>query len=334
MATGLSRMGWDLNILKASLHHGAIMVGGFLGTLIALEKVIPLKKKLLFIIPALGGASVLFFFVGQPVTSFFLVLTASLLLVGVFFYYMLRTKDLVYFMMMCGSICWLTGNAVLITKSIYPPAFPWWMGFILFVITAERLELAKFLPVSRSLKTLLVVLLFVYAGGVMWSFHHGGQWMSGIALVAIAVWLMQYDVIGISIRKQGLQKFIATALLSGYFALLLTGVFLLTLMNHVFGYDAIVHTFFIGFVFSMIFAHGPVILPGVLGLAVKPWHPLMYVWLVLLHISLAIRITADLLHDMELRKMTGVVSAVAMTGYFVTIAIFTIRQQRSHAEIL
>src|SRR5690606_4117734 len=67
LATGLSRMGWDVGILRASLHHGSVMVGGFLGTLIALEKVIPLKRKMLYLIPVCSGASVFVFFVGDPI---------------------------------------------------------------------------------------------------------------------------------------------------------------------------------------------------------------------------------------------------------------------------
>lgn len=165
------------------------------------------------------------------------------------------------------------------------------------------------------------------------SFHGGGDWVSGMALIAISIWLMQHDIIGISIKKSGLPKFIATALLSGYISMLLTGVFLIVFTNQVLAYDAILHTFFLGFVFSMIFAHGPVILPGVLGIAVKPYHNVLYLWLFLLHASWITRIAADVLLHFDLRKMSGLLSAVCILGYFATLATLVVKQHR-HAEIL
>ena len=54
---GLIRIGWNLPVAPLTVHHGAIMVGGFLTTLIALEKVIPLKRNLLLIIPMISAFS-------------------------------------------------------------------------------------------------------------------------------------------------------------------------------------------------------------------------------------------------------------------------------------
>jgi hypothetical protein len=332
LGTGLSRMGWNLGILETSLHHGAIMVGGFLGTLISLEKVIPLKRKELFTVPVLSGVSVVFFYAGLPVYSFFLLVLASLCLAGVFLYYLTKTRDVIYLLMLGGAIYWCVGNILLTSTRLYPTAFPWWMGFILFIITSERLELTKFLPISRSKKNALIALLFLYPIAILMTFHGGGRWLGGATLVAIAIWLMRYDVIGISIKKPGLQKFIATALFCGYIAMLVTGVLLASSMNLVFGYDAVLHTFFLGFVFSMIFAHGPVILPGVLGLSAKPWHPIMYAWLALLHGSLLVRLVADFTISIDLRKMTGWVSASAIIGYFITVAVQTNLSRRRNAK--
>src|SRR5690606_17708518 len=49
-----------------------------------------------------------------------------------------------------------------------------------------------------------------------------------------------------------------------------------------------------GFVFSMIFAHAPIILPAVSGRAVA-YSPVFYSNLALLHASLVVRIAGDLL---------------------------------------
>lgn len=332
--SGLQRLGWDLNLPQAGMHHGAIMVGGFIGTLISLEKIIPLKRKVLFLIPFLSGISLLFFFANLPLVSWFCLLAASISLSLIFCYYLLREKGIIYLLMLGGGISWLTGNVILINEKLYPLAFPWWLAFALFVITAERLELMKFLPVSIRPKTALVVLLMLYVLGILLSFHGTGSFISGAALVGIAIWLMRYDLIGISIKKSGLTKFVAVALLCGYVSVLLTGIFVVSLDNQPMAYDAVVHVFFLGFVLSMVFAHGPIILPGVLGVSVKPYHRVLYLWLALLHSSWLIRVTADLYLNFEVRRYSGWITAIAIIGYFATMATLTTTSVRRHAKVL
>jgi hypothetical protein len=90
---------------------------------------------------------------------------------------------------------------------------------------------------------------------------------------------------------------------------------------------SIVHSFFIGFVFSMIFAHGPVIIPGVFGISFKPYHKIYYLWLGLLHISWITRTTGNFLMDLNLRKLSGVISLIAILGYLTTVAVLVIRSK-------
>ncbi|MEX2233657.1 MAG: hypothetical protein WD824_15945 [Cyclobacteriaceae bacterium] len=80
------------------------------------------------------------------------------------------------------------------------------------------------------------------------------------------------------------------------------------------------HTFFLGFVFSMIFAHGPIILPGVLEIFVKPYSKILYAWLVLLHLSWIIRVARDIILEFQIRKISGIISTVSILCYFVTVA--------------
>jgi hypothetical protein len=58
-------------------------------------------------------------------------------------------------------------------------------------------------------------------------------------------------------------------------------------------YDAMLHAIFLGFVFSMIFGHAPIILPSVLGVAL-PFRRGFYAHWALLHASLAVRVGSDL----------------------------------------
>lgn len=327
--SGLSRIGWDIYILPVTAHHGAIMVGGFLGTLISLEKIIPLKNKVLYLIPLASALSVLFFFLELPFAAIESLIISSCGLSVVFILYLIRERSMIYFLMLTGALCWLIGNVLLVTNLFYPLAFPWWVAFALFVIIAERLELMKFLPVSKRNKLLAVVLLFCFVSGVLFSFHGIGNIIGGAALVGIALWLMRYDLIGITIKKTSLPRYVAVALLGGYIALLLTGILFLTFSNQWLAYDALVHSFFIGFTFSMIFAHGPIILPGVLGISAKPYHKILYLWLFLLHGSWLIRVFSDVVVMMEVRRITGIISVVAILGYFITLSGLTFIHQRN-----
>lgn len=326
--SGLTRMGWTLTALPIAPHHGAIMVGGFLGTLIALEKIIPINKKYLYAIPVLNALSVVFFFAGYPNVSAWILVFSSASLFFVFLYYFRTQRSLIYVLMLIGSACWFVGNVLLLTKWFYPLAFPWWLAFALFIITAERLEVMKFLPVTKLDKTILVGLLILFAAGVVVSFHGMGNLFCGSSLVGIALWLLRYDMIAINWKKHGIQKFVAIALLLGYTSLLLTGVFFLSLSDQWLTYDAIVHSFFIGFVFSMIFAHGPMILPGVMGISITPFSRSLYVWLTILHASWLMRIAGDILLEMDARKISGLLSGLAIIGYFITMAIISFRNHR------
>jgi hypothetical protein len=332
LLTGLSRIGWDFFFLPVTNHHGAIMIGGFLGTLITLEKIIPLKNRWLYLIPVLSAISVVLFYSNLPSLSMFLLILASIGLTGVFLIYLIRERSIIYTVMLAGSICWTTGNMLLLLKNFYPSSLPWWMGFVLFIITSERLELMKFLPVKQRDKNLFIMLLLTYGIACFLSFHGLGKIMAGISITGISVWLMRFDLIGITIHKKGLTKFIAIALLAGYFSLLVTGIFLITLSTQPFSYDIIIHSFFIGFVFSMIFAHGPIILPGVLGISLKPYSNILYYWLMLLHASWVLRTLADILLHYDWKKYSGIVSAIAIIGYFITIAWLTFGK-KDHATI-
>ena len=54
---GLMRLGWQLPALTPSLAmmHGPLMISGFLGTLITLERAVALKQKWMYTPPLLSG---------------------------------------------------------------------------------------------------------------------------------------------------------------------------------------------------------------------------------------------------------------------------------------
>lgn len=331
---GFGRLGMAFPVPEVVVHHGAVMVGGFLGTLISLEKVIPLKKKSFLIVPLLSGASIVTFSLGQFQAGVVLLICASAGFAVALFIYLYNHRENYQYVMFGGALCWLTGNITLLFQRFYPAAFPWWMGFLLLTIVSERLELSRFLPVSSTAKKFLFGFLCLFVAGLIIPFHGPGTYLSAAALILISLWLMRYDIIRVNMRKKGLTRFTGYALSCGYVALLMDGIFLITFPNVVYAYDAVVHTFFLGFVFAMIFAHGPIILPGVLGITAKPYHPFLYVPLVVLMSSVLIRVSSDSgLIPGNYRMVSAWLSAGAIFAYFATLGTLTIRSLR-HAKVL
>jgi hypothetical protein len=329
LAAGLQRIGWSLPISGVASSHGAIMIGGFLGTLITLEKIIPLKKPVLYLAPILSATSVVLFYADLPLYSTASLIAASAGLSVIFLIYFARERSLIYAIMFAGAACWLTGNIFFVVYNFYPVAVPWWIAFVLFIITAERLELIKFLPVTTIQKLVFVGILAAFLVGCIITFHGIGSYFAAFGLIAASIWLMRHDVVSINIRKEGLTKYVGVALLAGYCSLVLCGIFLPLISNEPLGYDLIIHAFFIGFVFSMIFAHGPIILPGILGISLKPYHPILYLWLFLLHTSWLVRTFSDIALNLQLRKYSGLISAIAIIGYFLSVVLITMRTRRA-----
>ena len=110
-------------------------------------------------------------------------------------------------------------------------------------------------------------------------------------------------------------------MLLGYGWLIIAGLELLAGPLHLtfLWYDATVHAVTLGFVLSMVFGHTLIISPSVIGLKLR-YSAVLYLPLLLLQISVAIRIAADLSGWAELRSLSGFLSVAAVALFVVTIA--------------
>jgi hypothetical protein len=137
--------------------------------------------------------------------------------------------------------------------------------------------------------------------------------LSGLAMLGLALWLLLFDMARRTVRQTGLVRFIAVCLLSGYAWLAIAGTLLACLALPPAGllYDAILHCFFLGFVFAMIFGHAPIIFPSVLGLPVR-FTRVLYIPLALLHLSLLTRVCGDLFGFVGARSVGGAGNAAAI----------------------
>ena len=330
---GLFRMGWSIPIGQVAGEHGALMVGSFLGTLICLERIVALKKKWLYIIPIISGLSLIFFLIGNQPVGFALLSIGSLGLIYIYVDLISRFKEYYFYIMMMGAIGWAVGNIIMIFKPFYPAAAPWWIAFILLTVFGERLELSKFLPQSKRKRQTMFIAISIFMMGLIFPYHLWGNYISGLGMILMAVWLLHYDIARKSVKSHGMHRFTGSLLLAGYFWMVICGLLMIINSESLFNYDAMLHAFFLGFTFSMIFAHAPIIFPGVAGLAIRPFHGTLYIWAVLLQITLALRIIFELMMDSEMRRVFGMLNGIIILLFFINLVILIISKQRKARDI-
>lgn len=304
------------------LFHGPLMVSGVLGTLIGMERAVAAGRGWAYASPALAAAGSLALLGGASAAAggWLFVLSAAALLLF-FVRHLSRAPALHAAAMATGSAAWLTGNILWLRTGRAGDAVLWWAAFLVFVIAGERLELTRLLPPRPGRTSLFLVaaglLLIGLALALMWP--DPGARLAGAGLAALAAWFFRYDAARRTIRHAGLPRFAAACLLAGYGWLAAAGAILArgALPPAGFRYDAATHAIFLGFVFSMIFGHAPIVLPALLGIRI-PFRRVFYAPLALLHLSLTVRLAGDALGVFPLRAVggTGNVAAILLfLGY-------------------
>lgn len=323
---GLLRLGWDVPPLQPTLPavHGPLMISGFLGTLISLERAVALGRRWAYAAPllsGLGGVSLIAGFHGPAAQV--LIMAGSLGLVAIFLI-IVRLRPALYTVTMgLGAVCWVMGNLLWFLGWPISRLVFWWAGFLLLTIAGERQELARLQQLSpTSQGSFLLMLVSVLMGLIVInsSFDLAVR-LVGAGMVGLALWLGKHDIARRTVRQTGVTRFIAVCLLSGYVWLGLSG-----LLAVVFGgisagprYDAMLHAFFLGFVFAMIFGHAPIIFPAVLG-ARMAFRTMFYAHVILLQATLILRLAGDVIGWGAGRQVGGLLNAVALLLFLANTA--------------
>jgi hypothetical protein len=332
---GLLRIGWALPSPNAALAalHGPLMVAGFLGVVIGLERAVALGRAWGFGAPALAALGGLALLAGAPLeAAAALFVASSALLLAVFIrLYALRPEWAAGLLALAVAL-WLVGNALWLAGSPLSRVVPWWAGFLVVTIAAERLELAQLLLRPNAQRLLLGACGLLLAGlGLSLVAFEAGLRLAGLGLLGLAAWGARFDVARRTLHLAGLPRFIAVCLLLGYAWLGLAGLLWLAGAERLTGgpwYDAMLHSLFVGFVFSMIFGHAPTIVPAVTGLAV-PFARRFYLHVGLLHASLLLRTVGDLAPLLEARRWGGLLNAVAILLFILLTASAALRGRAS-----
>lgn len=338
--SGLVHLGLPLPTGGSSLDkgHGPMMILGFLGTLISLERAVALGARWAYLGPVAAGLGGLGVLLGVPDgVPAMLVTVGGLVLVGVFVAVHRIQASLHNVVLASGAVCWVVAGCLWLAGWDVYEFLPWMAGFLVLTITGERLELSRLTGATAWSRRLFVAAAGIFAAGLIISTFAEtlGVRISGVGLVALAAWLLRYDIVRRTIRTTGLTRFMAVALTTGYVWLATGGVLWIVLgrmteaVSHQPAYDAMLHSIFLGFVISMIFAHAPVIVPAVLGRPF-PYHPRLYAALALLHISLLLRLVGgDVFDNRVAWQWGGILNELALLIYM-GMAVYGLFLSRSH----
>lgn len=336
---GLARLGWAMPDAASALStlHGPLMICGFFGVVISLERAVALGRLWAYTAPLAAGLGTLALLAGLQRAAPWFTVAGGVVLVAASADLWRRQRALFTFTLALAACAWLAGSVRWALGVGVHDVVPWWLAFLVLTIAGERLELSRFLPpsalASRVFAGLLVATVAGLAGlageadatqGLRW-----GGLLFALALLGLALWLLRQDVAWRTVRAKGLTRYIAVALLAGYFWLAVAAS--LALANGGFqpgnaAYDAALHALLLGFVFSMVFGHAPIILPAVLHVKL-PYHPAFYAPLALLHASLLVRLGGDGFGSSEVLRLGAALNALAL-GAFVIGSAFAVWRGR------
>jgi hypothetical protein len=334
IAAGLALLGFGIALPSPSLAglHGPLMGGAFLGTVIGLERAVALNRGWAFLAPLCTGAAGLAWIIGAPVSAGayalalggFVLLAASLQI-------FLRQRELQNACLALGAACLPLGAATVASGDI-SSATPAWLGFLVLTIAGERLELSRFMPASPAARRAFAAICgAIFAVCVLAVFAPPAGWKAlAAALLALAAWLAANDIARRTVREQGLTRYIAAALLAGYAWLAIGAVAALADPAFAPGrpaYDAALHAWFLGFVFSMIFGHAPIIAPALLRVSLR-YSAWFYLPLAVLQLSLAERIAGDFLLDHATRARGAAGNAAAIALFVLTMLVAGLLKRR------
>jgi hypothetical protein len=323
IAGGLVRLGLAVPAVGAGIAwHGALMASAFFGTLIALERAVAIARRWAYLAPAASGLAGVLLLAGYPRTAFALLVAGSAVFLAASAWIWMRHKALHTALLAMGAFALLCANLVLLSGRPVESAVLFWIDFLCLTIGGERLELSRLSPVPRFARGAFGgagALLLASALAALLAYRPGVR-ASGLILVVMAGWLARYDIAARTVRTGALARYVALCLLAGYAWLAVGGVILATGSAFDNGralWDAALHAILLGFVFSMVFGHAPVILPAVLRVPLS-YTAAFYAPLVLLHASLALRIAGDLGLGVLARELGGAGNALAIGVFILT----------------
>ncbi len=338
---GLLRIGWVWPplLLTLPMAHGPLMVGGFLGTVISLERAVALGKPWPYAAPFLTGVGAILLMGGWGGPALngagaLLITLGSGVMVMALIVILRIHVGLDAITIALGGVSWLVGNLLWLTGHGVPQVVMWWAAFLILTIAGERLELSRLLRYGRREQILFGVTVGLILVGLVvmsWVDFALGVRVAGVGMVLEALWLLHYDIARRRLKAGGQARFVSLALIPGFAWLGVGGVLAVIYGGVMAGphYDAMLHVLYLGYSISMVFGHAPIVFPAILRLPIT-YAPRFYGHLILLHAGLILRVVGDLWPWWEGRRWGGMLNVIALL-LFLANTVYSIVQSR-HAQ--
>ncbi len=327
LAGGLARLGLDLLPERASAPlalHGALMVCGFFGLVISLERAVALRRGLVWAAPALAAAGSLAALALQPGVAAALWLAAALVLGAAYVGVWWRERALHTAVEGAGALAWAGGTLLWLADRPFETAVAWWCSFLVLTIAGERRELARFVPLSAFARRAYGAAMALHGLGLLGLAAGlpgaGALWW--LAQLALAAWLWRFDLaVRPGLVRTGWTLHTARCLRLGYAWLVLAALWGLAGLARgtAFGASGPLHMLLLGFVFAMVFGHAPIVLPALLRLRLAPPGFRPFAPVLLMSAAVALRALAELLQQATLRSAAGVLQALSILAFAVLL---------------
>lgn len=328
---GLARVGVTGAALSRASAHGPLLVLGVFGTVISLERAVALGRPLAFAAPSLSAAAALALLAGHSLAAW-LGCAGALALVGVNGAIVRRQAASFTWLMLGGSLALVVGDTAWALGQPVANVVPAWAAFFVLTVVAERLELSRLAPTPRWAGRVLVALA-VLVGAVASAAAFGlvaPSRVLGLGFAAMGLWQLRFDVARRTLRLKGLPRFSAAGVLAASVWLVVTGALWAAWGElPVAGprYDAVLHGVFVGYVLAMVLAHAPIILPAVARVDV-PFHRVLWVGPLALHVGLGARLAGDAVDDVTLRRAGSLANALALVAFAASVLVARVLAKR------
>lgn len=276
---------------QAVLTHAFLMMCGFMGTVIGIERAVAVKARFAFAAPVASALAGLLMLTSLPSAAAWSAVLASALFIVVNLVVVSRQPAPHTALLLTGAVAWLVGNLLHALGAPTAAVLPWWFSFLVLTIAAERLEMTRLMRRRHGAAAVLYACLgLMLAGSAAFALSPawGGR-LYGASLAGLALWLACFDIAGRTVRALGLSRYMAVCLLLGYAWLAVAGLAWLATSLGYAARDLALHALGLGFIFSMMLGHAPVILPALARVKLL-FGGFFYVPLALLHGSLAVRL--------------------------------------------
>ena len=327
---GLARLGIEVPtlFLNITAFHSVLMIYGFFGTVIGLERAIASRRLWSFFAPVVCGISSLIILTGGQVLYASIGFTlAGICFATTTFLIFIQQPAAYTFTLLAGAALGPIGFLVMAATQNQGAIIVCGITFLVLTIAGERLELTRFLPPSKYGKySFLALCLSIIMTTLLTSFDpYRYEPYLGLSYCGLAVWMFVFDIARKTIKKEGITRFVAVCLLCGYAWLLVGGaLWAFPLSDSPYQRDAAIHAITLGFIFSMVIGHAPIIFPAVIRVNI-PYSSLFYLPLTILILGLLTRVIGDVNNQLSLLTIGALTNSIAIAIFLIVLVTQVLR---------